>query len=92
MISEKHMNVGYDSAEIAANYLYNGIQDILVSLNNYVIDDSEVAETFMTAMALCEVLSELDSVLGNESEEMIQDAMGNYPEELQDQLHLENWF
>ena len=91
MISESNMHIGSDSACIAGRYIYNAIDEITTSLSNYEVDDDDVPETFMTAMALCSVLSQIDSALGSEAENLIHYSMGNYPEELQDQLHLEDW-
>lgn len=85
------MNIDKTSADIAVAYLYPEISEICYALKSGEMSDDDAIVNFRYAMALCDVLSELNAERGKEIEELIYSAMEEYDGEFLSEIQLPSW-
>lgn len=85
------MTIDNTSADIAANYLYVEISEICYDLRSGKMSDEDAIVNFRYAMALCDVLYELDAIKGEELENLINLALSDYGEDVINKINMPNW-
>ena len=85
------MNIDSTSADIASMYIETEIVNLCDDLFRHLVEDDDVVVYFRYAMALCDVLRELDATKGKEQEELIISAQSEYPEEILDEIDMPSW-
>ena len=84
------MNIDKNSADIAANYLYSEISEICYDLRSGMTYGDAIV-SFRYAMALCDVLFELDETKGREIEELINAALAEYGDDTLSEINMPSW-
>lgn len=85
------MNIDKISADIAAEYLYVEIFEICADLRSGKMSNEDAIVNFRYAMALCDVLYELDASKGEDLVDSINRALSDYSEDVINKINMPNW-